>query len=375
MREVNRIVALEEKNQAMMQQLLQRVEQQEKLFHGQERKIDDLEKKIQDLERLTRQIKEDCDTVKEVLDKQDKAIEKNFEELVKKDNNLSRRIDNTNKEISYRYLKGLHPDQYKEALEEWYYQHTLKHLDLENPKTFNEKIQWLKLYDSTSKKTQLADKYLVREWLKEKTGEQYLFPLLGVWDKFDDIDFDSLPNQFVMKANHGSGWNIIVKDKDALNMEEAKWKFDNWMKKNFAFCNGLELHYKNIIPKIIAEQYCPCQYEYQFWCFSGVLKFVSVILAPHGENVKATYDLEWNRLDFVTSLPEFDKNIEQPVFFNEMVDLAKSISEDFVFVRVDFLCSETDFYIGEVTFTPASGLVKWYPDKYDYVIGNLLKNY
>ena len=172
-------------------------------------------------------------------------------------NTINSTFKATNKNLrkDYDYYRSLDPSQYEEELKDWYKRRTKKELDLENPKTFNEKIQWLKLYDSTPIKTKLADKYLVREWVKEKIGEEYLVPLLGVWDKFDDIDFDKLPDKFVLKCNHGCGWNLIVTDKSKIDKVEAKKKFDKWMNTNFAFCNGLELHYKNIQPKIIAEEY------------------------------------------------------------------------------------------------------------------------
>ena len=137
--------------------------------------------------------------------------------------------------LKYNFYKNLTPDKYEKELKLWYYRKTGRELDLNNTETFNEKIQWLKLYDSTPLKTKLADKYLVREWIKEKIGEKYLIPLLGVWDKFDDIDFEKLPNQFVLKANHGSGWNIIVKDKTKLDKKMAKKKFDEWLDRNYAF--------------------------------------------------------------------------------------------------------------------------------------------
>lgn len=383
MREVNRIVVLEEQNQKLIRQLMETIEKQKQILEQQKlvlqqqsKTIELLEKRVENdtklFQNMLLQIAENEKTIKQELEKQQQTFNKQFLQLDKTNKNLSSRIDNTNREISYRYLKGLHPDQYKDALEEWYYQHTMMPLDLDNPKTFNEKIQWLKLYDSTPEKTRLADKYLVRDWVKEKIGEEYLIPLLGVWDKFDDIDFDTLPDKFVLKANHGSGWNVIVKDKESLNIEATRTKFNNWMKKNFAFCNGLELHYKDIEPKIIAEQYHPCQYEYQFWCFNGIPKFVSVIHEPHGENAKVTYDMGWNQLEFVTSFPKISSDLEKPDCFETMIVLARNLSETFAFVRVDFLHNEKDLFLGEMTFTPASGLVNWKPEKQDKNIGDML---
>lgn len=182
--------------------------------------------------------------------------------------------------MKYLYYKGLHPDQYASALADWYYDiHDWKRLDLENPKTYNEKMQWLKLYDSIPMKTRLADKYLVREWVIEKIGEEYLVTLLGVWDNFDEIDFDKLPDKFALKANHGCDWNIIVTDKSKFDKEDARRKFKSWLGINFAFRNGLELHYLNIPPKIIAEEYLEDinLYDYKFMCFNGEVKFLWVV--------------------------------------------------------------------------------------------------
>ena len=134
---------------------------------------------------------------------------------------------------------------YPVYLKDFYFHKTGKQLDLENPQTFNEKIQWLKLYDSTPLKTKLADKYLVRDWVKEKIGEEYLIPLLGVWENFDDIDFDKLPDKFVLKANHGSAWNIIVTDKNSFDKKSAKKKFDKWLRTDYSL-KSFETHYRNI---------------------------------------------------------------------------------------------------------------------------------
>ena len=261
---------------------------------------------------------------------------------------------------------------YEERLSAWYKKRCGHFLDLAEPRTFNEKLQWLKLYDSVPLKTLLADKYLFRGWVEQELGKQYLIPLEGVWDSFDEIDFEKLPQQFVLMANHGSSWNIIVKDKAALERDDAKQKFDRWLGTNFALQYGLEMHYMNIPPKIIAEEYHPCQYEYQFWCFNGEPKFISAIHAPHGENAKATYDLEWKKLEFITSLPELKVKLEKPSRFEEMVNITKKICQQFSFVRIDFLHDGQKIFVGEITFTPASGLCQWQPQEYDQILGDWL---
>ena len=139
------------------------------------------------------------------------------------------------------FKKNTDEKDFPQMLKKWYKKRTGRELNLENPQTFNEKIQWLKLYDNSPLKTKLADKYLVRDWIKQEIGEEYLIPLLGVWNSFDEIDFDKLPEQFVLKANHGCAWNIIVKDKSKFDKAKAKKKFDKWMRRNYAYKAGLEL--------------------------------------------------------------------------------------------------------------------------------------
>ncbi len=263
-------------------------------------------------------------------------------------------------------------EQCRTRLIDWYKVRCNLDLPLDNPKTINEKIQWLKLYDNVPLKTLLADKYLYRDWVSKHFGKRYLIPLLGVWDQFDDIDFNSLPNQFAIKTNHGSSWNIIVKDKEQFDVEDAKKKFTRWLNTNFALAYGQELHYMNIRPRIIAEEYHPCQYEYQFWCFNGEAKFVVAIHEPHGINSKMTYDLDWNELDFVTSHPKMEKGVEKPKFLNEMIAITKKICREFSFVRVDFLHDGKNLFIGEITFTPASGVCKWDPPETNEILGNML---
>ena len=152
-------------------------------------------------------------------------------------------------------------------LKKWYFRQTKRNLNIENPQTYNEKLQWLKIFNALPIKTQLADKYLVREWIKEKIGGEYLVPILGVYDSVNEINFDNLPNQFVIKCNHGSGYNLIVKDKSNLNIPEVKTRINKWMHENFAFNCGFELHYRDIKPKIIIEKFIDLVMKYK----SGVL--------------------------------------------------------------------------------------------------------
>lgn len=278
---------------------------------------------------------------------------------------------------NYNYYRNLTPSQYPAELCEWFKRTTGQNLDLENPKTFNEKLQWLKLYDSTPLKTRLADKYLVRDWVKEKIGEEYLIPLLGVWDSFDEIDFDALPNQFVLKANHGCGWNIIVTDKSKFDKADAKKKFDSWMKLNFAYSFGLELQYLNIPPKIIAEAYVENAgndlYDYKVFCFNGKAESI-MFLSERKTGLKmAFYDLQWNKLPFTYSFPRNPEDIPKPQNLDLLISLAEKLSEGFAHVRVDFyILNDGTLKFGEMTFTSASGSCKWNPPEQNRIYGDLI---
>ena len=299
--------------------------------------------------------------------------------LTKQINEHKNQLQNQERQHRYELCKYMHPDMYPVYLKDWYKKTTGETLNLENPQRFNEKIQWLKLYDSTPLKTRLADKYLVRDWVKEKIGEEYLIPLLGVWDNFDEIDFDKLPNQFVLKCNHGCGYNIIVHDKLKFNKEDARRKINNWMNEDFAFRCGLELHYSAIPRKIIAEKYIENSgndlYDYKFWCFDGKVKYIQFLSERNTNGLKmAFYDKNWEKQDFVYSYPLNSKNIPRPENLEIMVYLAEKLAEGFNHVRVDFYrLEDSKVYFGEMTFTSCSGVCKWIPETMDMEFGQLIE--
>lgn len=278
---------------------------------------------------------------------------------------------------------ALNPSQYKKAIEVQYQNITRQSINLDNPKTFTEKIQWLKLYDSTPIKTRLADKYLVRQWVAEKIGEEYLIPLLGVWDNFDDIDFDLLPNQFVLKTNHGSGMNIIVRDKKNFDKENAREKINAWLTLDYGTLS-YELHYNNIKRKIIAEKYIEEMNgelnDYKVHCFNGVPKFIQTIgdrdLIRHTGH-QNFFDFSWNDLGWTfEDYPNFPKSVSKPKCLQEIKKFSQNLSKDFDYVRIDFYEIKGRVLFGEMTFTPASG---FYPYKKTWIpelnekLGNLLK--
>lgn len=268
-------------------------------------------------------------------------------------------------------------DKLVKDLKDWYYSKLNSNLDLNNPKTFNEKMQWLKIYNALPIKTRLADKYLVRDWIKEKIGEEYLIPLLGVYDKFEDIDFSKLPNQFVIKCNHGSGYNIIVKDKSTLNLSEVKSKLDRWMHENFAFKNGFELHYLNIKPKIIIEEFISndgeALWDYKFWCFNNQVKYMQFRDDFSSNLEMAFYDLQWNKQPFYYDHPLYKKELEKPNNFNEMIKIAEKLCEGFIMVCVDlYRLNNGKIKFGEMTFTRSSGIAKQNNEKFNKKLGDLI---
>lgn len=263
-------------------------------------------------------------------------------------------------------------------LEEWYFDKTGERLNLEEPQNFNQKIQWLKLYDSTELKTKLADKYLVREWVKEKVGEEVLVPLLGVWSSYDEIEFDRLPDKFVLKANHGCGMNLIIKDKQSIDYKVMKTKINSWMQYTFGW-DGMQLQYVNIPKKIIAEEFIEQMdgnlYDYKIHCFNGIPKFIQVmtdrVLNEHLFN-QSYYDVEWNKVDFVFNVRNkmHHKEIPKPSKLKEMLYIAEQLSKEFVYVRVDLYLIENQIKFGELTFTPASGTSKWDSKESNELVGS-----
>lgn len=249
--------------------------------------------------------------------------------------------------------------------------------NIDKPKTFNEKLQWLKLYNEDSLLTKCADKYLVREYVKEKIGSEYLIPLLGVWDSPDDINFDKLPNQFVLKVNWGSGQNIIAKDKTNFDIKEAKKKLQNWIKpKSNHYYYSFEWCYKNIEPKIIAEPFIQQLnedlYDYKLLCYNGKVKNLFVVSDRFNNKFVDFYDINWNKLPFERLYHNSPNGIPKPENLEPMICLAEKLAKDFPFARVDFYNIEGQLYFGEITFYPGNGMEPFTPIEWDYKLGEML---
>lgn len=250
--------------------------------------------------------------------------------------------------------------------------------NLKNPKTFNEKIQWLKLHDRNPLYTRLVDKYEVRQYVKDMIGEEYLIPLLGVWDNFDDIDFDALPNQFVLKCTHDSGGLVICKDKSKLNIPAAKKKINACMKRNYYWVLR-EWPYKNVKPRIVAEKYMEDEpgkglKDYKFFCFDGIVKAMFVATDREAHQTKFDFfDENFIHLPIKQHYPNNKEcKIEKTAGFEEMKRLASKLTSDFPHCRADFYDVGGKVYFGELTFSHFSGLEPMDPMEWDLKFGEML---
>lgn len=259
---------------------------------------------------------------------------------------------------------------------------TGKRLNLKHPKTFEDKQQWLKLYDRHPEYRDLVDKLKVRDHITRELGEEYLFPLLGTWKRFEDIDFESLPNQFVLKCNHDSGSVKVIRDKKSLTaqeVEELHKHFTKHLKRDF-FYAGREYPYKNIEPCILAEKYMMDENQklsslndYKFFCFHGVPKIVLVVTDRARDCRYDFYDMDFNHLDIIYGKQRMDNVIQKPDFFDEMRSISTKLSKSIPFVRIDLYEVDGKVYFGEYTFYDGGGF-QWYsPDKWEYRLGSWLQ--
>lgn len=265
-----------------------------------------------------------------------------------------------------------------EAMSKLYFKIVLhKRLNLKNPQTFNEKIQWLKLYHYP--KNQLvvngSDKYAVREYITEKGYGHKLVPLLGVWDKAEDIDWNALPKQFVLKCNHGCAYNIVVSDKDKLDKAATVKQLNRWLKEDFGAFN-IEIHYSEIKRRVITcEEFLgECITDYKFFCFNGKphCVYVSTDLIHDRQAQIGFFYLDGSKMPLRRDDYTDIQNVALPPFYDEMKEAAEILCKDFPFVRVDFFVANNTWYFAELTFTPSAGMMPFNPESYDLEWGNLL---
>ena len=252
-------------------------------------------------------------------------------------------------------------------------------INLKNPQTFNEKLQWLKLYNRNPIYTMMVDKYEVKKYIAETIGEEYIIPTLGIYSSFDEIDFEKLPNQFVIKSTHDSGGVVICKDKTKLDIDAAKKKINKSLKNNF-FYIGREWPYKDVKPRIIIEEYINDHKnedlnDYKFMCFNGKVKCSFVCTDRRSEDgLKVTFfDSDWNKMPFERHYPYSKDEIEKPKNYRKMIEFSEKLSKHIPFVRIDFYESDGKLYFGEITFFPGNGTEEFTPEEYDYLLGSWIK--
>ncbi len=251
-------------------------------------------------------------------------------------------------------------------------------LNLKNPRTFNEKLQWLKLYDRKPIYTTMVDKYAAKKYVADIIGKEHIIPALGVWNHFDEIDFDGLPNQFVLKCTHDSASVVICKDKQSLNQKATKEKLERSLKRNYYFA-GREWPYKNVKPRILAEKYMEDESgselkDYKIFCFNGEPRLIQVDYNRFSGHKRNLYDTDWNYLEMMLEYPaDPSKQIPRPERLEDMLFMARKLSDGMIFARVDFYSKDEEIYFGEITFYPGSGIEKFVPENWDMELGNWIK--
>lgn len=253
-----------------------------------------------------------------------------------------------------------------------------KKLNLELPTSYNEKLQWLKLYNRNPLYTTLVDKYEVKKYVGEIIGEEYIIPTLGVWESFDEIDFDKLPNQFVLKCTHDSGGVVICTNKESFDYQSARRKLNKSLSTNY-YWQGREWPYKNVKARIIAESYMIDENigelpDYKFFCFDGTVRAVMLATERQTGNTKFDfYDTEFKHLPLRWGHDQSSVFHERPMSFDDMLRISSLLSKGFPHVRVDLYNIDGKIYFGELTFTHWSGLCPFEPEKWDYIFGDWLK--
>jgi len=267
-------------------------------------------------------------------------------------------------------------EQHEEALRQ-FKSRFRKELTRENAKTFNEKIQWLRIFDNTSIKSEMADKVTVRKHVAERIGEKYLNKIWGPYDSFSEINFQELPDRFVIKCNHGCGYNIVVQDKSKMKREDIQPKLEQWMSENYALF-FLEFQYKPIVPKIFVEEFIENKggnlYDYKVHCFNGEPRFIQYIGDRMTSLTQEIFlDVNWIPQPFTYTYTRYDLPPPKPECLKELLLCAKKMAQDFIYARVDFyILDNGEIRFGEMTFTPAGGFDHWNPKEWDLKLGNLI---
>lgn len=316
-----------------------------------------------------------ADEIRKKLLVGDNAQRDEVAELKKKLDEMASDVDL----LMHFYRKTAPPALFAPELTKWYsrYRHADKNFNIKNPRTFNEKLQWLKLFGDQVLMTRLSDKIRVRDYIEEKGLGEILIPLYGTYDYPEQIDYSVLPDSFVIKCNHGSGMNIIVKSKSQIDIPAINKKLRTWLGMNWAFSN-YELQYRNIEPRILIEQNISINGspppDYKIFCFHGKPQVIAV--TPNrgkGTTRSAVFNVQWERLATNWHFPSYEKPVAKPVNLERLLEVASILSADVPHVRVDLYHQDDGkIYFGEMTFTSLSGLNDWGDQSMDVILGDLL---
>lgn len=251
-----------------------------------------------------------------------------------------------------------------------------KKLNLKNVQTFNEKLQWLKLHDRNPMYTNLADKYQVRKYIKKVIGKEYLVPLIGAYDNFDEIDFDVLPKEFVLKPNHTSGNIYICRDKSKIDYAKLKKEVNRWLRRRYYWVHR-EWPYKAIKPRIICEKFISDKnnvpYDYKVLCFNGKAKFIALHVDRFGNHKQDYYDEKWNKKLISKRHLGSDIVYPKPMEFEKMIELSEKLAADMIHVRIDWMITQDKLNFSEITFYEGAGFNPFDKEEYDYLLGSLIK--
>lgn len=270
------------------------------------------------------------------------------------------------------YVHTLSDEELEREIDRWYHSACGGHVDFAHPRSFSEKMQWLKVHDKDPRKAVLSDKLAVREVIAREVGGEVLPKVYRSWDAAADIDFSGIDRPFLLKCNNGSGMMHRVEDPSSADMDEIRAKAAKWLSCDFA-SRFFEMHYAQITPRVYVEEWIDdIEWEYQAWCFSGKAEFVAAIQNPHGTNKKQFFSPTWERLPFVSSLPEYEGTVDRPDTLPQILECSERLAKDFIFVRVDWYGTRHGLMFSEMSFTPAYGIVKWQPSDYNMKVGELI---
>ena len=294
----------------------------------------------------------------------------NFRNILKKNEFITYMYDQS-KKLYYKYLIS---DQY--LIKKTFKQRLGRELDLENPVKFNDKLQWLKLYWYDPLAQICADKYRVRDFVAKKIGKEYLNDLYGVYESVSDLDLNKLPNSFVLKCTHGSGFNIICKNKEKINWKDEFKKIKRWLNTDY-YLFKREWVYKDIKPRIICEKYLEEEQtgdlkDYKIFCFHGEPKLIMVVTDRFENQRRNFYDINWDLMDVSTRFPRENRGFSKPPNLDEMLELSRVLSKDFPHVRVDFYNVRNKIIFGELTFFHDSGYGIYKPVEFEIKMGSWL---